>query len=194
MGNGIKMRGRSMRVYRAWRGISIGARRIIRVTLLGAIALIHSSGGLADESAGDVPEKQALPPVKSSKGVYYPDSAKRAGLEGKVLVAFDIVKDGRVVNLSIIFSDDGVFENSVKEYMSGLRFDVPSDWATSQSHYERYHIGFVFCIPPSSLVETSGIAASPVTISTNRISGSAIRNPPAAGATGPCISSQTAKH
>jgi hypothetical protein len=111
-----------------------------------------------------------------------------------VLVAFDIVKDGRVANLSIIFSDDGVFENTVKEYMSGLRFDVPSDWATSQSHYERYHIGFVFCIPPSSFVETFGIAASPVTISTNRIPGSPIRNPPAAEATGPCVSYQTAKH
>jgi hypothetical protein len=36
-----------------------------------------------------VPEKQTLPPVKSSKGVYYPEPAKRVGLEGKVLVAFD---------------------------------------------------------------------------------------------------------
>jgi hypothetical protein len=49
--------------------------------------------------------------------------------------------------------------------------------------YQRYHIGFVFCIPPSDLVETFGIAALPVTISTNRIPGSPIRNPPAAGAT-----------
>lgn len=183
-----------MRVYRDGRDISIVARRTISVTLLVAIALFHPSRGAADESPGVVPEKQTLPPVKSSKGVYYPEPAKRVGLEGKVLVAFDIVKDGRVANLSIIFSDDGAFENTVKEYMSGLRFDVPSDWATSQSHYGRYHIGFVFCVPPSSLVETFGIAASPVTISTNRIPGSPIRNPPAAGATGPCVSYQTAKH
>ena len=183
-----------MRVNRDVHGICVVARRTIGLTLLVAIALIHSSHGVADESPGVVSEKQTLPPVKSSKGIYYPEPAKRAGLEGKVLVAFDIVKDGRVANLSILFSDDGVFESTAKEYMSGLRFDVSSDWATSQSRYERYHIGFVFCIPPSSLVETFGIAASPVTISTNRIPGSPIRNPPAAGATGPCVSYQTAKH
>jgi TonB family protein len=182
-----------MRVYRDGRGISIVARRV-SVTLLVAIAFIHSARAVADESPGVVSEKQTLPPVKSSKDIYYPETAKRAGLEGKVLVAFDIVKGGRVANLSVLFSDDAVFESAAKEYMSGLRFDVPSDWATSQNHYERYHIGFVFCIPPSSLIETFGIAASPVTISTNRIPGSPIRNPPAAGAGGPCSSYQTAKH
>jgi TonB family protein len=183
-----------MRVYRDGRGISIVARRTISVILLVAIALLHSSRGVADGSPGVVSEKETLPPLKSNKGIYYPESAKRTGLEGKVLVAFDIVKDGRVANLSVLFSDDGVFESTAKEYMSGLRFDVPSDWATSQSHFERYHIGFVFCIPPSSLVETFGIAASPVIISTNRIPGSPIRNPPAAGTTGPCATYKIATH
>lgn len=183
-----------MSAYRDGLGISIVARRTIGVTLLVAIALIHASRAVADESPGVVSEKQTLPAVKRSKDINYPDTAKRAGLEGKVLVAFDILKDGRIANLSILFSDDGVFESTAKEYMSGLRFDVPSDWATSQGHYVRYHIGFVFCIPPSSLVETFGIAASPVTISTNRIPGSPVRNPPAAGATGPCATYQTAKH
>jgi hypothetical protein len=55
--------------------------------------------------------------------------------------------------------------------MPGLRFEVPSDWARSANRYQRYHIGFVFCIPPSDLVGTFGIAASPVTISTNKVSG-----------------------
>jgi TonB family protein len=183
-----------MRVYRNRRGISTAVRQTLGVTLLVAIAMIHSSRGVADESPGAVSEKQILPPLKSSKDIYYPEPAKRVGLEGKVLVAFDIVTGGRVANVSVLFSDDRVFENTAKEYVSGLRFDVPGDWAKSQSHYERYHIGFVFCIPPSSLVESFGIAASPVTISTNRIADSPIRNPPAAGATGPCASYQTAKH
>jgi len=76
---------------------------------------------LADESQSAISDQQILPSLKSSKGIYYPDAAKRVGLEGKVLVAFDIVADGRVANLSIIFSDDSAFEKSAKEYMSGLR-------------------------------------------------------------------------
>jgi TonB family protein len=143
--------------------------------------------GVADESQSAGSETQTLPPLKSNKGIYYPEAAKRVGLEGKVLVAFDIVADGRVANLAVIFSDESAFENTAKEYMSGLRFEVPSNWASSASRYQRYHIGFVFCIPPSGLVGTFGIAASPVTVSTNRIPGSPIRNPPASGATGTCV-------
>ena len=164
------------------------------VVLLIAIVLIYPLRGFADEPLNTASEQQLLPPIKSSKGLYYPDAAKRVGLEGKVLVAFDIVADGRVANLAILFSDESAFENTAKEYMSGLRFEVPSNWASSASRYQRYHIGFVFCIPPSDLVGTFGIAASPVTISTSRIPGSPIRNPPTAGATGPCASYQTANH
>jgi TonB family protein len=170
------------------RGVStVASPATSLVVLLIAIALIYPLRGLADESQSAVSEKQMLPPLRSSKGIYYPETAKRVGLEGKVLVAFDIVADGRVANLSIISSDNSAFENTAKEYMSGLRFEVPSNWASSESRYQRYHIGFVFCIPPSSLVGTFGVAASPVTISTNRIPGSPIRNPPASGATGTCV-------
>jgi TonB family protein len=157
------------------------------LVLLTGIAPIYPLGGVADEFQNAGSEKQTLPPLKSSKGIYYPEAAKRVGLEGKVLVAFDIVADGRADNLSIVFSDDSAFESAAKEYTSGLRFEVPSNWANSESRYQRYHIGFVFCIPPSSLVGTFGVAASPVTISTNRIPGSPIRNPPTAGATGACV-------
>jgi TonB family protein len=155
--------------------------------LLIVTALIYPGCGLADESPSAASEQQALPRFKNSKPPYYPDAAKLAGLEGKVLVAFDIVADGRVANLAIIFSDERVFEKTAEEFMSGLRFEVPSTWATSNSRYQRYHMGFVFCIPPSGLVDTFGIAASPVTISTNRMRGAPIRNPPAAGATGSCV-------
>jgi TonB family protein len=184
-----------MKIDHAGRSVATVVSSATRlVALLIAIVLIHPQRGLADELLSTASEQQILPPVKSSKGIYYPDAAKRVGLEGKVLVAFDIVADGRVANLAIIFSDESAFENTAKEYMSGLRFEVPSNWASSASRYQRYHIGFVFCIPPSDLVGTFGIAASPVTISTTRIPGSPIRNPPTAGVTGLCASYQAAKH
>jgi TonB family protein len=47
--------------------------------------------------------------------------AKRNGLEGKVLVAFDIVAGGRVANPAIIFSDERIFEKTAMEFMSGVR-------------------------------------------------------------------------
>jgi TonB family protein len=159
------------------------------VVLLIAIALIFSVRGFADESQSAALESQTLPPLKSSKSLYYPETAKRDGLEGKVLVAFDIVADGHAANLAILFSDDPSFENTARQYISGLRFEVPSNWANSEGRYARYHIGFVFCIPPSSVVGTFGVAASPVIVRTNRITGSPIRNPPVAGATGPCVAS-----
>jgi TonB family protein len=170
-----------MKVDHGERGVSTVASpaRTLLVLLI-ATASIYPLRAVADES-------QTLPPLKSSKGINYPEAAKRVGLEGKVLVAFDIVADGRVDNVSIILADDSAFERTAREYMSGLRFEVPSNWASSESRYHRYHIGFVFCIPPSSLVGTFGVAASPVTISTNRIPGSPIRNPPTDGATGPCV-------
>jgi TonB family protein len=191
----IEQWGYLMKTHQEGRGVSTVVSSATRlVALLIAIALIYPLRGVADEPLSTVSEQQILPPIKSSKGFYYPDAAKRVGLEGKVLVAFDIGADGRVANLAMLFSDESAFENTAKEYMSGLRFEVPSNWASSAGRYQRYHIGFVFCIPPSDLVGTFGIAASPVTISTNRISGSPIRNPPAAGATGTCVSYQTAKH
>lgn len=76
----------------------------VLVVLLIAVTLNYPLRGVADEfqSAVSESETQTLPPLKNSKGIYYPEAAKRAGLEGKVLVAFDIVADGRVANLSII--------------------------------------------------------------------------------------------
>jgi TonB family protein len=168
-------------------GISIAAfPATYLVVLLTAVAALYPMRGVADESPNATSEEQTLPPLKSSKDIYYPEAAKRAGLEGKVLVAFDIIADGHVANLSIISADEGVFENAAKQYISGLRFEVPGNWANSDRRYRRYHMGFVFCIPPSSLVAAFGVPASPVTISTNRIPGSPVRNPPIAGATGVC--------
>jgi TonB family protein len=156
--------------------------------LLIAFASIFHVRASADEASNAPSTSPALPLLKSSKDIYYPQMAKQVGLEGKVLVAFDIAADGSVAHSSIIFADEGGFEGVAKEYLAGLQFVVPSNWANSPARYQRYHLGFVFCIPPSSLAATFEVAASPVTIKTNRIPGSPVRNPPALGAAGPCVS------
>ena len=165
-------------------------RHILLVTCL--IALNTLAGlfpvrGSADESVDTAPAKQALPPLKNFKnGIFYPEHAKADGVEGKVLVAFDIVAGGRVAKLVILDSDNSALEATAREILSGLRFDLPSDWANSPAHLIRYHMGFVFCISPSSLSRTFGVPLSPIIIRTNRLPGSPIRNPIEPGATDQC--------
>jgi TonB family protein len=149
-------------------------------------AMIYPISGVADEFPGETTEQQTLPPFKISKVPYYPDAARRDALEGKVLVAFDIVPSGRAAHVAVIFSDQPAFEKTAMEFMANTVFEVSSTWATSKDRFQRYHMGFLFCIPPSGLVDTFGIAASPVTVSASRIPGSPIRNPPTPGATGRC--------
>jgi len=164
-------------------------RKVLSVTsvvVLITFAWLYPLRGSAEESVDPLPESPALPRVKNSKGIYYPERAKRDGLEGKVLVAFDIDAGGRVSHLAVLDSDDSVFEATAREYLTGLQFDVPSDWSKSAAHLIRYHIGFLFCIPPSSLDLTFGVPANPVIISTNRITGSPIRHPLVPGADAKC--------
>ena len=81
--------------------------------LLILTAMIFPLVAMGEEPSGAVPERQTLPPFKNSKSFYYPDAAKREGLEGKVLVAFDIAAGGRVVNPVIIFRD-GVLDTPIR--------------------------------------------------------------------------------
>jgi TonB family protein len=141
----------------------------------------------ADESVDPAPAKQVFPPYKmTNKDIFYPERTKQDGIEGKVLVAFDISAGGRVDKLVILDSDNSALEATAREIVSGLRFDLPFDWANSPARLIRYHMGFVFCIPPSSLSLNFGVPVSPVVIRTNRIPGSPTRNPLAPGETDQC--------
>src|ERR1700735_415572 len=106
---------------------------------LNAFTALYPERGAADESVDATPAKQVLPPYKmTNKDIFYPDRAKRDGVEGKVLVAFDIAAGGRIANLAILDSDNSAFEATAREYMSELKFDLPSSWANSPAHLIRY--------------------------------------------------------
>jgi TonB family protein len=166
----------------------IGFRAAVYLALTPIVGLPHA---VADEVISAPQQQPALPPVKSSKPFYYPEKAKRIGLEGTVLIEFNIDAKGKPTNLSVLRADDPMLASATRELFAGTRFDVANDWAKSANYSWRYRIGIVFCIPPSGQVDTFAESTyPPMIISTNRIPGSPVRNPVSPGATGQCAKSR----
>lgn len=67
-------------------------------------------------------EVEPAPIVNIQTLVEYPDVAKRAGLEGKVIVSALIDKDGKVIKVEIDKSDYPVFEEAARKAMFKARF------------------------------------------------------------------------
>jgi TonB family protein len=164
-------------------GKSVWAWRFVSSFILIAAG---SLAGMAGESGTAPTPPPALPKIKASKALIYPDKALRLGLEGKVVIAFDIDAQGRAMNSSMVSSDDDLFVKSSLDFVAGLYFDLPKDEHGAEMRQARYRIGFVFCLPPSSLDDSFAVPVWPIIVSASRIRGSPVRNPPAKGATGQC--------
>jgi TonB family protein len=67
-------------------------------------------------------EVEPAPIVNIQTLVEYPEVAKRAGLEGKVIVSALIDKDGKVIKVEIDKSDYPVFEEAARKAMFKARF------------------------------------------------------------------------
>ena len=52
----------------------------------------------------------------------YPASALRNGLEGWVMVRFDVLADGSIANIAVVESSDDVFEKSARNAAAKFRF------------------------------------------------------------------------
>lgn len=151
-----------------------------------SIVLAFPIGSLADQPDSAAARQLPLPKVKSSKGIYYPAPALRVGLEGTVVIGFDIAANGRATNIALISSDDKVFEQPSMELLKSATFELPKGTDGQDIHEARYRLGLVFCLPPSSLDDTFTMRVIPIVVSSTRIRGSPVRNPPAPGATGWC--------
>src|SRR6267143_2856747 len=106
-----------------------------------------SLGGEADD--GNAWKAPLLPKVElPQQGDPYSEQGKRLGLEGRVLIAFDITPAGSTENLSIIWAEDPTLAAKTMRLLTGARFKVPADWGTSGA-WRRWRAGFVYCLPPS---------------------------------------------
>lgn len=86
--------------------------------LLTLAALLVLLGGCA---ARDAPLQ-----LVSGTGAVYPPDARAAGIEGYVVVRYDVAADGRVVNARAVRAEPrGVFEESALQAVSRWRFSEP---------------------------------------------------------------------
>jgi TonB family protein len=161
--------------------------RPIRLRLAAISILLLFSIASADQPDATPPKELPFPKLKPGKPFFYPDAAKARGVEGKVIIGFDIDANGRATNISMVYSDDRVLEKGPMDFLKSAVFELPKGEDGHVIHESRYRLGFVYCLPPSSLDVTFPMRVlPPVVVSGSRIRGSPVRNPPAAGATGPC--------
>ena len=138
-----------------------------------AVATPAPATTAADTSAWALPK---LPPFKL-EGVrdWFPEVARRDGLEGRVLVGFDIAAQGSAKNISVIWSSTRVFESNAVGMLRTARFSVPSDWMESGG-WRRWRLGFVFRLSPSCESDEFAIPVEKVLVTGSRVIGAPVHN------------------
>lgn len=58
-------------------------------------------------------------------GPVYPASAKNAGVEGHVVLVYDVSADGRVINARVVEASDPVFRAAALQAVRSWRFKAP---------------------------------------------------------------------
>lgn len=117
---------------------------------------------------------------------WYPLPARAQGVEGRVLLGFDISSDGRTKKISVIWAengDNGVLATSARQMLTVFRFRVPADWAESGA-WRRWRLGFVYRLFPSGQALDFAIPVEPVVITGSRLRGAPVRSKPAPGESG----------
>jgi TonB family protein len=143
----------------------------------------------ADEpvAASDPFQLPKLPPVEFSHNLeWYPARARFRGLEGRVLVAFDITSAGSAQKISILWTEDALLASSAEQMLSKAHFKIPTDWQTSGA-WRRWRLGFIYCLPPSSQPEEFGVPVETVLITGSRIRGSPQNHPPDPNSASRCV-------
>ena len=63
------------------------------------------------------------PQLEGGADLVYPAEARAAGVEGQVVVRYDITREGRVVNVAVVSAEpSGVFEDAALAAVSTWRF------------------------------------------------------------------------
>ena len=103
---------------RAWAGrlprrasARLAKRCVIAAVACGSLALAACAGGFRP------------PELIGGTDLVYPSEARAAGVEGRVLVRYDVTADGRVENAAVVSAEpSGVFENEALAAVRSWRF------------------------------------------------------------------------
>lgn len=82
----------------------------------------------------------------AQRGPAYPEAAMRAGVEGRVALAYSIDASGRPVSISMLASDEPMLETAAVQLLESLRYVVPKDWADKGNAWTRYNMLVVFVL------------------------------------------------
>jgi TonB family protein len=152
-----------------------------------AFSQVGMTTAIADETAPIGQQPPQMPHFKSVATPYYPDEAKRRGIEGTVLVEFNIDVKGKAKDLIVLRSDQELFTKFAKDFYSSARFDVPGDWASSGNAVYRFKFGMVFCLPPSSQPDAFPESPyPPIYVKGSSLRGAPTRHPVQPGSTSKC--------
>jgi TonB family protein len=105
---------------------------------------------LAGVIAAQQPARPALPPLTLAlSSNVYPVKAQRAGLQGRVLVAFSISRKGVPDDLLVMDADPaGWFEDVALTLVKQVRFTVAKDWKATGGVAQRYQLSVLFKLTP----------------------------------------------
>jgi TonB family protein len=118
-------------------------------------------------------------PVRMQQPVY-PRQALDAGIEGMVVIEFDLGRHGRVRDMRVVRSEpEGVFDQAALTALSGWRYAAPATPTTARFHQT---ISFVLHGATARAVEPRGPGAR---VSCTIPTGSHVCRPPAAAWPGP---------
>jgi TonB family protein len=94
--------------------------------------------------------KPALPPLTLSvSNNVYPTAARRAGVQGRVLVRFTIKKNGVPDNVVVDSAEPEVqFDEVAVNLVKRVRFTVPQDWAQTGAVTQPYQLSVLFKLHP----------------------------------------------
>jgi TonB family protein len=101
--------------------------------------------------------KQPLPQLTVKlESVTYPEAVRKAGIQGRVLVAFTITKRGHVDEPEVVSAEPPTdFDVAALKAVKQVKFTVPKDWDDTGATSYRYQLSVLFklnpCVAPACL-------------------------------------------
>jgi TonB family protein len=116
-------------------------------------------------------------PKVDFKHDYYPVGAVRAGIEGRVLVAFDITSAGLAKDVSVLWSENSLLATHTVQLLERAQFKVLPD-SDAAGDWRRWRAGFVYCLQPSGQSDEFAIPVQKIYLLSARLPGAPIRSTP----------------
>lgn len=141
-------------------------RAILLASLLSGAASIALADDAATPSAAPVP----LPKCRASGHFFYPATAIRQSVQGRVLVEFGIDKDGRAVKPRVVTAEpDRILPQDALSHVKRFRCDVPLQWVLSGGTQRRLRASLVYEFAPGGVIQHFVPSDYPITITASLV-------------------------